>query len=155
RNRFACASGMDRAAGGGAVNENMPLARLSKDKKAVICARIDCGEVFAERWAYPQMAPSVMFGSGWVQHEGTWQMSKRARRRLSEGRPPAFRRDPGFVGGGWKDAKHGHDVIQGRPFPRNRRNRPERFFLRHARLPTDVDCPACGLRQLAEPVSLR
>lgn len=130
------------------MNQMPPLARLSKDRRRVICARIECGETFAERWSDP---PAVMFGSGWIQRGDTWMMSQRARRRVSEGRPPAFRRDPAFDVGGWKDGPWDH--VANRPTPKDRSDRPDRFLV-EAELPTFISCPACGLRQVAEPKTL-
>jgi hypothetical protein len=131
------------------MDEAIPLARLSKDQQRVICARIKCGESFAERWTDP---PRVMFGSGWIKRGDTWIMSQRARRRMSEGRPPVFRRDPGFDVLGWKDGPWDH--VANRQSPRNRGDRPDRFMV-EAELPTFVTCPACELRQFAEPEALR
>src|SRR4051794_28591239 len=94
--------------------ESVPLVRLTKDGLWAVCSRVECGERFAMRveasdaqWAKrvdtevdranrPRKA-TLDFLAGWVLREGTWEMSQRARIRLSQGRQPAFRRPPFLV----------------------------------------------------------
>jgi hypothetical protein len=73
----------------------------------------------------------VLFGPGWVNVDGRWKMSRRAYRRLQEGRRPAFRRVP--------------------PRTNQRRRVPDAFYSR-VLLPVSVACPACGRLQAVDAV---
>jgi hypothetical protein len=90
------------------MSGSLPLARLSKDERWAVCAQVECGERFAKRTtsavARQPSKAELEFLPGWVLHGDTWAMSGRARRRLSEGRQPAFRRVPPFDPGGWRDS---------------------------------------------------
>jgi hypothetical protein len=155
------------------VDESLPLVRLTKDGKWAVCARISCGERFAKRiefpegqwprqmdasgkWAgYPRIAV-LDFISGWVRSGDTWRMSKRARKRLAEGKPPAFRRPP------FSDERDPRrNGIDPRSDPPERDLRRERsynafgFSTNEHGLPAYVECSACGLRQVADPTVLK
>jgi hypothetical protein len=87
-------------------------------------------------------------------------MSKRVRSRLSQGRQPAFRRAPIFEtleydAPGFVRRKYEQGASIDDPIPRDRDDRPQYFAENEHGLPALVLCPACGLRQLADPVALR
>lgn len=146
------------------VNEHLPLVRLSRDQRWAVCARTKCGERFAKRIEIPiemqlrQNVPPGMrpregvldFIAGWVRNGDTWIMSKRARVRVSQGGQPAFRRDPLSE----SDEDHVADEPERRR-QRDRTWRPEVHSTNDQGLPCYVVCPACGLRQLADPAVLR
>jgi hypothetical protein len=130
--------------------------RLSKDGEWAICASVPCGTQLARRirrpvpsgatghneavpiWPEPTTEAMLIFLSGWTQREGVWRMSPRAWRRMSQGRPPAFRRRPP---GGTGPSRHSPrsndapDAWGGRPVDQ---------------YPATVVCPACGLQQIAD-----
>jgi hypothetical protein len=130
--------------------------RLSKDGEWAICASIPCGTQLARRirrpvpagptgqneavpiWSAPTTEAMLIFLSGWTQRDDVWRMSPRAWKRMSHGRPPAFRRRPP---GGMGPSRHSPrspdspDAWGGRPV--------EAY-------PAVVECPSCGLRQVAD-----
>jgi hypothetical protein len=171
-----CLLGVSVACHTGGVDESLPLVRLSKNEQWAVCARVSCGERFAKRIEYPEgmwprqldasgkwaAYPSIAvldFISGWVKRGDTWSMSRRARIRLSQGHQPAFRRppflvtaaynSPGFARKEWDDLKNKWVT------PDRDVDRPEHFSTNEQGLPAYVVCPACGLRQIADPVALR
>jgi hypothetical protein len=145
------------------VAGSVPLARLSKDKTWVICARIDCGEQFARRIEHrsdplmgrldpaftqvPWPKASLEFGGGWFRRGEVWSMSKRAWRRKAEGLPPAFRRSPNA-----EDEKLGKD--RWGPKYRDRSDHPGALTQIPSNLPARIVCPRCGLQQIADPIVL-
>jgi hypothetical protein len=147
------------------VNERLPLVRLSRDERWAVCARSECGERFAKRIEIPiemqlrQIVPPGLrpreavldFIAGWVRNGDTWSMSKRARVRLSQGRQPAFRRNPATKSDEDASSEIGLESSSGR----DRTWRPEVFSENDHGVPCYVICPACGTRQLADPVVLR
>ena len=140
------------------MEESLPLVRLSKNELWAVCARMECGERFARRidippglWSKavdaagnrirnPRKA-TLDFVPGWVRSGDTWHMSERARKRLSEGKPPAYRREP---------YSYEHEDAR-----RDRRWNAFGFTKNDHGLPILVECPACGLLQLADPVALK
>lgn len=158
------------------MGDSTPLVRLSKDERWAVCARVSCGERFAKRieipdglWSgevdrngKPSRTPrraTLDFVSGWVRQGDTWSMSKRARIRLSQGRQPAFRRPPFLVTSAYGSpgsARREWDFLKNKwTTPDRNVDRPEHFSTNDHGLPAYVVCPACGLRQVADPVALR
>ena len=157
------------------VDESIPLVRLTKDKRWAVCAHVSCGERFAERIEIseelslrevddagrsvrvPRKA-TLDFNAGWVFRDGTWVMSKRARVRQSQGHQPAFRRPPFLVTRGYYFtgfARREWDSDRKKwTTPDRDVDRPEYFKENERGLPAFVECPACGLRQVADPVAL-
>jgi hypothetical protein len=86
------------------------------------------------------------FLPGWVHSDepswpgGVWRMSKHARARRDRGLSPAFRRDP-------------TDGLP--PSKRDRTWRPGGMTKGAHGLPALIICPACKLRQIADPSALR
>ena len=81
---------------------NIPSARLTRSGRLgvvlwAVCSRSGCGERFGYADPWPSEGENLwrlMLQPGWMQQpNGVWAMSKRVRSRLSEGRPPAYRRD--------------------------------------------------------------
>jgi hypothetical protein len=118
---------------------DLPLVRLSRDRRRAVCANVDCGEPFAERREKPTRT-SLAFLPGWVRPRGdgwsdagapggVWVMSKRVRQRVAAGEPPSYRRHPMPEEAG------------------NRRYRPGRLTTVPTVYPAIVICPACDLRQ--------
>jgi hypothetical protein len=72
------------------VNE-LPRARLSKDRKWAVCFGKDCGKRFAKRIEVPAVigGPVLDFGPGWVTDGNPVKHSPRLR---SSFRPPRTRR---------------------------------------------------------------
>lgn len=158
----------------GTVDDGLPLARLTKDEQWAVCARTSCGERFARRIEIPESLWSkevdavgepaesprkatLDFVAGWVRDGDEWRMSKRARKRLSQGRQPALRRPPycetqGYESPGFIRAKYEWDDVRNRRGWRDRSDRPDNFTTNDHGLPAFVVCPACGLRQVADPV---
>jgi hypothetical protein len=110
------------------VND-LPLVRLSRDGRRAVCANVDCGEPFAERLELVRepMRAVLAFLPGWHEFSGEMLMSTRARKRISQGLSPAFRRTPGAT--------------------RNRRSPGSNRVVFGEEAPMTVVCPACGLRQ--------
>ena len=142
------------------VDPSIPLVRLSSDELWAVCSLVECGERFAKRIELPETLWSkeidaagrpakrprkavLDFLPGWTLHNETWSMSARARKRLSQGRPPAFRRAP-FS-----------NELESDDRRRDRRDNAASFSTNEHRLPTYVVCPACGLEQIADPVALK
>jgi hypothetical protein len=94
--------------------------------RKVVCQSANCNFCLAEA-----RGGHVLFGPGWVNVDGRWKMSRRAYRRLQEGRRPAFRRAP--------------------PRPNQRRRVPDAFYSRGV-LPVSVECPACGRLRTVDAV---
>jgi hypothetical protein len=122
---------------------DLPRVRLSKDGKWAICASVPCGERFAARIELGELRGAVLdFLPGWHEFSGEWLMSKRARERVSQGRQPAYRREP---------LRESAD----RNRQRDRSHRPAGFTQNAREYPVTVICPACGLRQEADTDALR
>lgn len=138
------------------------FARLSKDGEWAICSSVSCGTRLARRverytvppsgtgrneaepiWPEPTTEAMLIFLSGWTYRDGVWRMSARAWRRMSQGRPPAFRRSPhppsGLMTGPTRHSPRSADS------PDAWGGRPVQTY------PAAVVCPACGLEQVAEP----
>jgi hypothetical protein len=120
-------------------------ARLDGKGWWVVCVR--CGEQFARqipRIAKFQPPPFVLdFKAGWLEHLGIaelpiWTMSKRTRKKLSQGRPATLRR---------VRLPSGEHVV------RRSRERAVGFSTnaRPTRLPAIAICPNCQLHQLVDP----
>jgi len=116
----------------------LPEVRLSNDREWAVCFATSCGTRFARRIEVPALlgGPVLDFGPGWVTDGNLWWMTKRAWKRQSQGRQPAFRRIP--MG----------RVEEER---RDRSYRPEAWSSNAHNLPAEVLCPACGRLQLADP----
>lgn len=132
------------------MNEGLPKARLSRDGRWAVCARVPCGQRFAKRLEAGKIARRMgeavhtgvlRFQPGWGLRDGVWRMSQRARARLSRGYSPAFRRSP--LPGVRRDPSYrsAHYAPPGQVLP--------------TELPAEVICPACGLHQVADPLELR
>src|SRR3954447_12494266 len=148
--------------------ESVPLVRLTKDGLWAVCSRMEWGDLFVMRveasdaqWAKrvdtevdranrPRKA-TLDFLAGWVLREGTWEMSQRARIRLSQGRQPAFRRPPFLV-----SAAHDSVGFARREWDFEKKkwvrpdrdvDSPEHFSTNEESLPAFVRClrtaPAC------------
>jgi hypothetical protein len=139
---------------------NLPLVRLSKDRKWACCVSVGCGERFARRlWRPLPLRPpnfTLDFLAGWVEDRDAapvplWRMSGRAWKRLSQGRQPAFRRPSG----GWADEAEMADAAEaGLDMKRDRTDRPWRDTTNAHSLPAVVVCPKCKRHQLADPQAL-
>jgi hypothetical protein len=142
------------------MDTSTPLARLTNEGLWAVCSRVDCGERFARRIEIPEVLWSkevdaegrptkrprkavLDFVAGWTLSGDTWSMSERARKRLSQGRPPAFRRAP------FSDDRYPENSRRDRTY------NASKFSTNEHRLPAYVICPACGLLQVADPVALR
>lgn len=116
----------------------LPKVRLSMDGKWAVCFATSCGFSFARRIdGVPDFlgGPVLDFGPGWVTDGYLWWMPRRIWERVSQGRQPAFRREP-----------MGRSGRQGR----DRSHRPWRWSSNARNLPAEVICPACGRLQLAD-----
>jgi hypothetical protein len=132
------------------------FARLSKDGEWAVCSSSSCGTRLARRirrpvpsgptgrneavpiWPEPTTEAKLIFLSGWTYSDGVWRMGARAWKRMSQGRPPAFRRrPPGGTGPSRLSPRSADspDAWGGRPV--------EAY-------PATVECPACGLVQVAD-----
>jgi hypothetical protein len=136
--------------------DKTPRARLKSDdggaRSWVVCHRQTCGFRFAVRFDAAegilqaldeQVRPPVAleFGHGWRYSDGVWRMSNRAFRRLSENRPPSFRkRPPGATRG---------QVPMPRPVPYAHIGDSNL-----ADLPALAICPRCSLEQVLDPAVL-
>ena len=128
------------------VDPDLPHVRLSKDGKWAVCASVQCGERFAARIERGALGGAALdFLPGWYWLSGEWQMSKRARRRLSAGRSPALRRVP---------FRQMHQEAREDGWSRDRSDRPS-FTQNALKFPVTVICPACGLPQNADADALR
>jgi hypothetical protein len=153
------------------VDESLPLVRLSMDERWAVCASVPCGERFAKRIEMPEgithrhyekgslasepRRAVLDFVAGWVLDGDTWRMSKRARQRLSEGKPPAFRRPP--MSDERDPRRNGIDPRSDLPkwdLRRDRSYNASGFSTNEYKLPAFLVCPACGLRQVADAVVL-
>lgn len=139
---------------------NWPQVRLSRDRRWVICVSTDCGTGFAHithdrSGSSEGLAPWL--GSGWVSDGPpptdplnrsdvaevprlhVWRMTKRARERFLNGKPPMFRRRPpdreAFVNDPRMDLSRGYD-------------RPDNWEIRMWPLPALIVCPRCDRTQL-------
>lgn len=67
--------------------------------------------------------------------DNVWRMSKRARRNVSQGHGPKVRRPPDIEARG----ERSYDPMSGL----------NQLDVRANDLPVMIDCPACGIRQIA------
>ncbi len=115
------------------------------ETRHAVCSVQRCGVRFGQRVAIP--------GDGWINEQnqgwtaglwlvpgfdqgsdGSWRMSKRVWTRISQRRPPAYRRPPG------PDQRWSPDLERGRMLVRT--------------FPAWIVCPACGTAQVLDVEAL-
>jgi hypothetical protein len=130
--------------------------RRSRDGTRVVCTRIKCGEPFADLSTDPVSPPraewhSLEFRVGWRPGpDGVWRMDRRARRNLSAGHGPKLRRAPSPDTGLY--VLPSGEVSSRRSRERHYTPSSElnRWMVFVRDLPVEVECPACGTRQIAD-----
>jgi hypothetical protein len=131
---------------------SLPRVRISKDGEWLLCTSVPCGVRLAYRAVEVKRYTrgiTVWFGSGWTVNDGTWQMSRRAWERLSQGKAPAFRRAP------YRSEKKGSDRLASGGFTLGghaaRELRPDNWrSVLPTGLPALIVCPRCGVKQVAD-----
>ena len=139
---------------------NWPEVRISRTGGRLVCVSIACGFPFAHithdrSGSSEGLAPWL--GSGWVSDGppppdplnrsdvaeeprlNVWRMTKRARERFLNGKPPVYRRRPPDRGGFVNDPKE--DLSRGD-------DRPDNWEIRLWPLPALIVCPRCRRTQL-------